>query len=266
MSVEDVSLYQDQLQQVQAALSVNPDQPALVELEQNLKQFIALATSIEPGAVETTESKWKEGAECQAVYTGDGQFYNAVIDKVHDNGMCTVTFPEYGNSETVKVSSLREREQAAAVASATAAAAAAATAAPAEAETLGGDAASEVVSKKRRPNDDEGPVVATFTKSKMEKEEQREAKRKKNAKKKKRREDMDKVAEKTKNKWQSFAKSSVSSQAKTGFRTGGKKKKSIFASPDAPDGKVGVGTCGIGGKGMTDFHERGKWSFDKADE
>lgn len=38
--------------------------------------------------------------------------------------------------------------------------------------------------------------------------------------------------------------------------TKGKKgftKKSIFASPDVTDGKVGVGTCGVGGQPMTKF-------------
>jgi len=30
-------------------------------------------------------------------------------------------------------------------------------------------------------------------------------------------------------------------------------KKSIFATPDAANGRVGIGTCGIGGRPMTDF-------------
>ena len=30
-------------------------------------------------------------------------------------------------------------------------------------------------------------------------------------------------------------------------------KKSIFATPDAVNGRVGIGTCGIGGRPMTDF-------------
>lgn len=30
-------------------------------------------------------------------------------------------------------------------------------------------------------------------------------------------------------------------------------KKSIFASPDNVNGRVGIGTCGLGGKGMTEF-------------
>jgi survival-of-motor-neuron-related-splicing factor 30 len=36
-------------------------------------------------------------------------------------------------------------------------------------------------------------------------------------------------------------------------------KKSIFASPEANTGKVGVGTCGVGGKPMTSYHQNEKW-------
>ena len=36
-------------------------------------------------------------------------------------------------------------------------------------------------------------------------------------------------------------------------------KKSIFASPDNVSGKVGVGTCGVGGQPMTEFIQAEKW-------
>ncbi|KAG0421056.1 hypothetical protein HPB47_003040 [Ixodes persulcatus] len=39
----------------------------------------------------------------------------------------------------------------------------------------------------------------------------------------------------------------------------GQVKKSIFASPDNVNGRVGVGTCGIGGRPMTEFHHQEKW-------
>lgn len=43
----------------------------------------------------------------------------------------------------------------------------------------------------------------------------------------------------------------------------GTKKSSIFAVPDDPNGKVGV----IGsGRGITDFHQRGRHDFGAADE
>ena len=39
----------------------------------------------------------------------------------------------------------------------------------------------------------------------------------------------------------------------------GKVKKSIFATPDAVEGKVGVGTCGKGGRPMTHYIHQEKW-------
>ncbi|XP_001952116.1 survival of motor neuron-related-splicing factor 30 isoform X1 [Acyrthosiphon pisum] len=47
-----------------------------------------------------------------------------------------------------------------------------------------------------------------------------------------------------KNKWLAFATKGVKK---------GIPKKSIFASPDNVNGRVGIGTCGLGGKGMTEF-------------
>ena len=39
----------------------------------------------------------------------------------------------------------------------------------------------------------------------------------------------------------------------------GKVKKSIFATPDHVNGKIGVGTCGISGKPMTKYTHQEKW-------
>lgn len=33
----------------------------------------------------------------------------------------------------------------------------------------------------------------------------------------------------------------------------GSTKKSIFATPESSSGRVGVGTCGVGGKPMTEY-------------
>jgi len=51
--------------------------------------------------------------------------------------------------------------------------------------------------------------------------------------------------EKEKKQWQNFSSKAF---GKKGFV-----KKSIFKTPESSDGKVGVGTCGVSGQGMTDF-------------
>lgn len=75
--------------------------------------------------------------------------------------------------------------------------------------------------------------------------------REKERKKKKKARWMDKVKEieesreQEKNKWQSFNTKAISKSKK------GTIKKSIFATPDDGRGRVGFGTCGMGGQDMT---------------
>ncbi|CAL8073257.1 unnamed protein product [Calicophoron daubneyi] len=57
-------------------------------------------------------------------------------------------------------------------------------------------------------------------------------------------EEIEAACENEKNRWLNFSKKVLKV---------GKTKKSIFASPDLPDGRVGVGTCGISGRPMTKF-------------
>lgn len=55
--------------------------------------------------------KWTVGAPCRAVYSADGQVYEATISKIYQNsGMCTVKFVGYQNTEKVAINSLLESE------------------------------------------------------------------------------------------------------------------------------------------------------------
>ncbi|XP_076618829.1 survival motor neuron isoform X1 [Colletes latitarsis] len=55
--------------------------------------------------------KWITGAPCRAVYSEDGQIYEAIISKIFENsGTCIVKFVGYGNTEKVDMSSLLESE------------------------------------------------------------------------------------------------------------------------------------------------------------
>ena len=57
--------------------------------------------------------------------------------------------------------------------------------------------------------------------------------------------------EKEKGKWLNFSSKAF---GKRGFV-----KKSIFKTPESSDGKVGVGTCGVAGQGMTEFSQAAKY-------
>ena len=50
---------------------------------------------------------WTEGEECVALWTEDGNWYKAVIDRIEGN-TAVVTFTEYGNSAYCGLDNLRE--------------------------------------------------------------------------------------------------------------------------------------------------------------
>ncbi|XP_050496661.1 survival motor neuron protein-like isoform X3 [Bombus huntii] len=69
---------------------------------QNLKQ---------PKHASKLHKKWIIGAPCRAIYSEDGEIYEAIISKIYENnGTCVVKFVGYGNTEKVELSSLLESE------------------------------------------------------------------------------------------------------------------------------------------------------------
>ncbi|WAR15813.1 SPF30-like protein [Mya arenaria] len=217
----NLSMYKLQLQQVDESLSSDPDNEDLKKLRTDLLEVIELTLDLigqnQPAATddvtevggasgETMATKrapvkhWLPGDRCLAMWSKDKNFYEATVDEVLEDGSCTVTFDEYGNTDLTEVSLLK-------------------------------------------PADNEKDKLAL----------EREYKRKKNQKKAQRRKELEEETESVKNKWLDF---NVKTFAKT---SKGKVKKSIFATPDSVIGKVGVGTCGQGGRPMTKFQGQDKW-------
>lgn len=87
--------------------------------------------------------------------------------------------------------------------------------------------------------------------SKHSKGYNREYLKKKKQKKQQRFKQIEEERESEKNKWLSFHSKAAK---KPGVRT-----KSIFASPDNLTGRVGIGTCGISGRPMTEYTPGEKW-------
>lgn len=52
---------------------------------------------------------WKIGDKCQARWTEDGQFYDATIEGITDEGEVSVIFEAYQNRSTTSLKELRER-------------------------------------------------------------------------------------------------------------------------------------------------------------
>lgn len=70
--------------------------------------------------------------------------------------------------------------------------------------------------------------------------------KKKKQKKQQRFKDLEEERETDKNKWLNF-------KTKSTKKTNIIKIKSIFASPENVNGRVGIGTCGVSGKPMTEY-------------
>lgn len=243
-------MYLLQLQQVEAALTTDPNNEELLKLQKDLQEVIQLTQELEnvtaaSGSVaaasgpatasasaggnraskedleqtENTEAVvWKIGDKCMALWEEDGQHYEAVVEELLDDGTCTVTYTGWNNSAICPMSQLKSLELGL------------------KRGMKGGDRAADAKKSKK-------DLQA----------EQREYKRKKNLKKAQRLKQLEEEHEQDKNKWLDFNHKTFSKTNK------GKVKKSIFATPDTVSGKVGVGTCGSGGRPMTSYQHQEKW-------
>ncbi|KAG8226318.1 hypothetical protein J437_LFUL011431 [Ladona fulva] len=237
--------YKLQLQQVEAALTTDPDNEELLKLKVDLEEVIELTRDLiktqllEAKGAETaagssftpeadddsskdddfkstahTKTDWKVGEKCLALWNANGEYYEALITDLAENGVCTVKFCNYQTEDVTNISLLRELSH-------------------------------EGVPK---------VAIENQTDPKSKKQQvlrQREYLKKKKQRKQQRFKQLEEEREGEKNKWLAFS-----------HKTTGKKgivKKSIFASPDNVNGRVGIGTCGIGGRPMTEYTAAEKW-------
>lgn len=237
--------YKLQLQQVEAALTTDPANEELLKLKVDLEEVIELTRDLiktqllelkaaenaaggskieedvtakllaaEQPVVEElcTKRDWKVGDRCLAIWNEDGQYYEATIEDITEDGEeVSVVFDSYKSSDVTTLVLLRELK--------------------------GG--------VKRSAED-----VADSKSKKQAISKQREYQKKKKQKKLQRYKQMEEEREGEKNKWLAFN----SKTAKKGMT-----KKSIFASPDNVNGRVGIGTCGMSGRPMTEFTTAEKW-------
>lgn len=170
------------------------------------------------------------GWDCMARYSGDGKWYEAVVEEVTDLGY-RVNFVDYGNSEEVPLEYLRPREAAGRF-----------------------DAANELT----RASDgtyripDNLRVLPTDS----EAERQRKRRRVKALKQQVREREQDEERDSKKNTWLAFQNRGAKRKVVGSMKS--VRKESIFTSPDSVDGKVGVTGSG---KGITEYGERKKFKF-----
>lgn len=275
----NLSTYKDQLQQVRKLLDDDPGNSEYVDMEKELAEVISLTEELlatakqsensvlnigiaddaspslndawgasehdkEPRSMSDLSDRFPVGTKVQAVWSDDGEWYDATIEAITPNGYF-VCYDGWGNKEEVDPANVRPVEEGVVNALLEAEKVAEATKQDIKrkiAQAAASDFQSRTLPEKLRidPNDPED-VKAT--------------KRKKihAFKSKMRLEQLEVTQNKRQNAWQQF-QTNKGRAKKIGFFSG-RKKESIFKSPEDPNGKVGVTGSG---KGLTDFQKREK--------
>eukprot|EP01102_Stenamoeba_stenopodia_P000986 TRINITY_DN10895_c0_g1_i1.p1 TRINITY_DN10895_c0_g1~~TRINITY_DN10895_c0_g1_i1.p1 ORF type:complete len:296 (+),score=103.08 TRINITY_DN10895_c0_g1_i1:136-1023(+) len=251
-----LQVYKEQLEQLAAALKIDASNEELKNMHDQLGQVVALTETMlqlrvqqeketskreeEGEAVVTTRStsasaasnlKKNVGEKCFARWSGDNQYYEAVIDSVNDKDdgevTYTVTFLGYGTTEEVKAEALS------------------ATPNGEKANSDKDENTTEKSSTKKKRKvlfDEEGNVIIpkNLQANPNDSKEARALKKKKvhAIRSTARFQKIDEEHSQRKSDWQSFM-NVKGKEKKTGFFTG-RKQESIFKSPDNPMGKVGV--------------------------
>ncbi|XP_042763914.1 survival of motor neuron-related-splicing factor 30 isoform X2 [Panthera tigris] len=121
---KQLASYKAQLQQVEAALSGNGENEDLLKLKKDLQEVIeltkdllstqpseTLASSDSFASTQPTHS-WKVGDKCMAIWSEDGQCYEAEIEEIdEENGTAAITFAGYGNAEVTPLLNLKPVEE-----------------------------------------------------------------------------------------------------------------------------------------------------------
>lgn len=229
------SLYLAQLEQVNTALLAAPGNEEFVKLKSDLEELLAITDELlnfnnttdfdsELSNAVMSEDRivhenpnWTVNDKCQAPWSSDGKYFPAIIHTISaDIGTCKVHFEFYDVIETVKIRDLKP-------------------------------SASE--SKSKRTVNKYDISVSNAKSNKQKAVELREYRKKKVQKKEQRRKDVDELSNLQQKRWQDFKRKSATSK----FISSKLKSRSIFSVPDSIGGKVGVGTCNVGGKPMTAF-------------
>ncbi|KAH7576028.1 hypothetical protein ACOSP7_003887 [Xanthoceras sorbifolium] len=266
-----LSTYKEQLQQVRQLLVDDPGNAEYAEMEKELTEVIALTeellatakqnaisgsdigTSIsespsfpqstgnkmESGSISDPHEKFTVGTKVQAVYSEDGEWYDATIEAVTPNGY-HVSYDGWGNKEEVDPANVRPID------------------ALLEAEKVAEETKQAIKRKIEQAASVDFQSRSLPAKLRINPEDPEDVKATKRKKihafkSKMRFEQLEVTQNKRQNAWQQF-QTTKGKTKKVGFFSG-RKRESIFKSPDDPHGKVGVTGSG---KGLTDFQKREK--------
>ncbi|XP_019450384.1 PREDICTED: survival of motor neuron-related-splicing factor 30-like isoform X1 [Lupinus angustifolius] len=272
----NLSIYKDQLHQVRQLLNDDHANSDYLDMERDLTEVIALteellatakqnelsASSTAPNASATPsfskrkqnevdlesssdhQGKFPVGAKVHAVWSEDGEWYDATIEAYTPNGYY-VFYDSWGNKEEVDPANVRPIQEGTVDALLEAERVAEATKQAIKrkiAQAASFDFQSKSLPAKLRIEPDDPEDVKAAKRKKIHA-----------FKSKMRIEKLEVTQNKRQNAWQQF-QSTKGKTKKIGFFSG-RKRESIFKSPDDPEGKVGVTGSG---KGLTEFQKREK--------
>ncbi|KAI9107349.1 hypothetical protein K1719_021737 [Acacia pycnantha] len=273
LSVEELasnlSTYKDQLHQVRQLLNDEPGNSEYADMEKELREVIALTEELLATAKQNEASglnadasaslskseeivesesisdhQFPVGTKVQAVWSEDGEWYDATVDAHTPNGYY-VSYEGWGNREEVDPANIRPVQEGPVNALL-------------EAERVA-EATKQAIKRKiaqaASVDFQSWTLPAKLHIEPEDPEDVKAAKRKKihAFKSKMRLEQLEVTQNKRQNAWQQF-QSTKGKTKKIGFFSG-RKRESIFKSPEDPQGKVGVTGSG---KGLTEFQKREK--------
>lgn len=216
---ENLAQYEAQLHQVEAALTNDPENAELLKLKSDLNDVIKLTKDL----MELTPQQRRKKSLAFEWKTGD---------------LCKAIWSDNGKHYNAVIDMISDDGQTCTV-------------------TFDGYGTTEIVRVDELMSRDWEPPSLTVEKhkaksSRQHKEELREIKKKKAQKKLARSQEVEQHRETEKQRWKNFT---TKSARQRGGPINSKQKKSIFAVPDSIEGRVGIGTCNIGGKGMTGYEQ-----------
>lgn len=250
----NLETYQAQLKQVEAALMIDEDNEELIKLKSDLQEVINLTTDLMSISVKrgkgSKQSSFKENVTSNKSSSKEAAKSDKIYEKPEERvpeKQTNLEIQQTGPADSAKRSAvvddddddidfeamfnLPKRQ--------------------ATSETSNEPAKEE--SNTTKPKD------KNIKLSREDQEKKREQRKKKLVKKQQRVKEIEEQREREKSSWQDFRKGPTKGKGKLR----GLVRKSIFASPDTGIGKVGVGTCGIGGKGMTKYENTTQYIYKK---
>ncbi|XP_009341382.2 survival of motor neuron-related-splicing factor 30 isoform X1 [Pyrus x bretschneideri] len=271
-----LSTYKDQLHQVKELLADDPANSEYADMARELNEVIALTEELlatakqnqnsglgfgtsdsaspslpqtqrnenDSGNISIYHDKFPVGTKVQAVWSEDGEWYDATIESLTPNGYF-VTYESWGNKEEVDPDNVRPIQEGAVNALLEAERVAEATKQALKrkiAQAASVDFQSRSLPAKLRIEPDDPEDVKITKRKKIHA-----------FKSKMRMEQLEVTQNKRQNAWQQF-QTTKGKTKKIGFFSG-RKRESIFKSPEDPFGKVGVTGSG---KGLTEFQRREK--------